>query len=210
VPASAASAEPQRVEIRGVNKRIDNLQDVPASATVLGREQIRDARIDSLEQLQAFVPNFRVSDSGGRGSRGSVAIRGFFNTDFSKDPSVGVYIDDVPYGDLSTYSAILFDMTSIEVLRGPQSTLYGANTPAGVINITTALPPNRFGGQAEAELGNRGAREFKARLGGPIGDGSLSWSLAAATDRREGFITNAFTGQPYNDERTDAWRAKLR
>jgi iron complex outermembrane receptor protein len=198
------------VEIRGVNKRIDNLQDVPASATVLGREQIRDARIDSLEQLQAFVPNFRVSDSGGRGSRGSVAIRGFFNTDFSKDPSVGVYIDDVPYGDLSTYSAVLFDMTSIEVLRGPQSTLYGANTPAGVINITTALPPSRFGGQAEAELGNRGAREFKARLGGPIGPTGLSWSLAAATDRRDGFITNAFTGQPYNDERTDAWRAKLR
>lgn len=209
-PATPATIEPQRVEIRGANKRIDNLQEVPASATVLGKEQIRDARIDSLDQLQAFVPNFRVSDSGGRGSRGSIAIRGFFNTDFSKDPSVGVYIDDVPYVDLSTYSAILFDMTAIEVLRGPQSTLYGANTPAGVINITTALPPARFGGSAEAELGNRGARELKARVGGPVGDSGFSWSLAAATDRRDGFITNRLDGRPYNDERTDAARAKLR
>lgn len=207
---SLATTEPQRVEIRGVNKRIDNLQDAPASATVLGKEQIRDARIGSLEQLQAFVPNFRVSDSGGRGSRGSIAIRGFFNTDFSKDPSVGVYIDDVPYVDLSTYSAILFDMTAIEVLRGPQSTLYGANTPAGVINISTALPPARFGGSAEAELGNRGARELKARVGGPVGDSGITWSLAAATDWRDGFITNRLDGRPYNDERTEAARAKLR
>ena len=209
-PATPATIEPQRVEIRGANKRIDNLQEVPASATVLGKEQIRDARIDSLDQLQAFVPNFRVSDSGGRGSRGSISIRGFFNTDFSKDPSVGVYIDDVPYVDLSTYSAILFDMTAIEVLRGPQSTLYGANTPAGVINITTALPPARFGGSAEVELGNLGARELKARVGGPVGDSGFSWSLAAATDRRDGFITNRLDGRPYNDERTDAARAKLR
>ncbi len=189
---------------------MDNLQETPQSATVLSREQIRDARIRSVEQLQAFVPNFRVSSSGGRGGKGSIAIRGFFNTDFSKDPSVGLYIDDMPFSDLSTYSSILFDMQSIEVLRGPQSTLYGANTPAGVINITTAPPSSTFGGEAEIEAGSFNTRLARARISGPLGSSRLTASLALAKEKSDGFITNRFDNSRYNEQDTEALRARLR
>ena len=204
----ATKIEP--ITITGARKRVDNLQETPQSATVLSKEQIKDARIRSVEQLQAYVPNFRVSSSGGRGNKGSIAIRGFFNTDFSKDPSVGLYIDDMPFSDLSTYSSILFDMQSIEVLRGPQSTLYGANTPAGAINITTAAPSKTFAGEAELEYGNYNTRLARAIISGPIGSPELTASLAVAKEKSDGFITNRFNNTAYNQQDTEAVRAKLR
>ena len=210
---TSADAQLETVTVTGARKRVDNLQETPQSATVLSKEQIKDARIRSVEQLQAFVPNFRVSSSGGRGNKGSIGIRGFFNSDFSKDPSVGLYIDDVPFSDLSSYSSILFDMQSIEVLRGPQSTLYGANTPAGVINITTAAPSTTFGGEAEVEYGSYNSRLVRARIAGPLlgaDSPELTASLAVAKEKSDGFITNRFDGSPYNKQDTEAVRAKLR
>lgn len=218
VPAHAQSGDPAEPEaialgtvvVSGARKRVDNLQEVPQSATVLSREQVRDARINTVEQLQAFVPNFRVNTAGGRGGKGAISIRGLSNTDFSKDPSVGVYIDDVPFTDLSVYSSILFDVDSIEVLRGPQSTLYGANTPAGVINVTTALPSGKFGGEAEVERGSRNTLLTRARLTGPLGLPGLTGSLALIRETSDGFITNAFDDKPYDKRKTEAVRAKLR
>ncbi len=210
---AATEAEPATLDavvVSGARKRVDNLQEVPQSATVLSREQVREARINTVEQLQAFVPNFRVNTAGGRGGKGAISIRGLSNTDFSKDPSVGVYIDDVPFTDLSVYSSILFDVESIEVLRGPQSTLYGANTPAGIINVVTALPSREFGGEAEVEYSSRNTLLTRARLTGPLGMQGLTGSLALIRETSDGFITNRFNDRPFDKRKTEAFRGKLR
>lgn len=123
-----------------------NLQEVPESITVITGQEVEDSGITTPRDIAKFTPNFSTLRSNGGRTRANYNIRGLGNTSSSNSSggsAVGLYVDGVPYSDWFSYESALYDIERIEVLRGPQGTLYGQNTQGGVINIITA-PPEDF------------------------------------------------------------------
>ena len=135
-------AGPQRIQlIVSAEKTPEVAQEVPISLTVLPEQVVEDANITSLAEVAANTPNFSASAFGGDSRYFlNYSIRGLGNSNFLSRDAVGVYIDDVPYSYGSFLTGDLIDVEQIEVLRGPQSTLYGRTAQAGVVNITTRSP----------------------------------------------------------------------
>jgi iron complex outermembrane recepter protein len=180
-------------------KREQTLQDVPVAVTVASQARIERANIRDLKDIGALVPSLRV------GERQSSAITNFFIRGFGNgannvgiEPSVGVFIDGVYRSRTASQISDLPDIERIEVLRGPQSTLFGKNASAGIVSIVTQKPKFDFGGNVEASYGNFDALVLKGVVTGPIAD-SLAASLSAGYNRRDGFAENLGTGNKMND-----------
>src|SRR5689334_6796388 len=133
-------------------KKEENVQKIPSSISALNAKSINDYRLWNSKDLTAIVPNLYSANPGD--GRNVTAIRGI--TSSSYDPAVTTYIDGVNQFSLDTYMPQLFDVERIEVLRGPQGTLYGRNAMGGVINIITKQPTNRTNGFLEISGGNYG------------------------------------------------------
>jgi outer membrane receptor protein involved in Fe transport len=162
-------------------------QDVPSSLTVLPRTTLDDAGINTVQDLPRYVPNFLLSDQGS--PRLSIStIRGIGSTvrDDYFNSSLGIYLDGVP---LSTaeFNRRLGDIGQVEVLRGPQGTLYGHNTPAGVINLTSRAPTSEPKAGVLGTFGNKAQREGSLWVSGPLGDPSLTSRFFFDYAARDGF-----------------------
>ena len=134
-------------------KRVENLNEVPVAVSVLREDQINSAFSANIEGLQALVPS--VSFRKGNTNRNSaITVRGIGTISFSvaAEPSVSTVVDGVVLGRSGQAFVDLYDLERIEVLRGPQGTLFGKNASAGVVNITTKRPSDEFGGSAEVTL----------------------------------------------------------
>ncbi len=142
-------------------KRETNLQKTPISISVLGSEQLKQRRVQSLIDLaDGAVPSLRVATFESRQSALTIGIRGIVPGDANqpaREQGVGVYIDGVYLGRQHGLNASLFDVARIEVLKGPQGTLFGRNTEGGALSIVTKLPTGEFGGSVTAGFGNYGA-----------------------------------------------------
>ena len=156
-----------------------------------------------MRDLQTVVPSLSV------GQRQSSANTNFFIRGFGNgannagiEPSVGVFVDNVYRSRTASQITDLPDVARIEVLRGPQSTLFGKNASAGVISITTQEPQFEFGGSAEATYGNYDQIIVKGHVTGPISD-SVAVSLAAGFNKRDGFFRDLGTGDRTNER--DRW-----
>ena len=140
--------EPKGVEeiIITANKRAENIQDVPISVTALGGQTLRDAGVTTFDELQGLVPNLEIIPVTDTRST-SIRIRGIgsVGSNAGIDPSVGVFIDGVYQGRAGMSVGDLLDIERVEVLRGPQGTLYGKNTAAGALNIITRRPEYELG-----------------------------------------------------------------
>lgn len=178
-------------------KREEDVQKVPESITVLSDTEVEDAQIESTRDVWKYVPNMFSSNAGSRDYFSRVAIRGISNTAFG-DPGVALYIDDVSYADVNSFDNSLYDIERIEVLKGPQGTLYGKNTEGGVINIVTKSPANYFGGKASAEVGNYNKWRIDGLINAPIIEDKLFVRIAALKSSRDGYIKNI-----YNDSNID-------
>ncbi|MEM7492586.1 MAG: TonB-dependent receptor [Pseudomonadota bacterium] len=202
--ASAQDAE--EAETRTLNtvtitatKREQTLQDVPIAVSVVDNTVLERAQITDILDLQSVVPSLRVSQLQQSGNS-TFLIRGFGNggNNIGVEPSVAVFIDGVyrtrAAGGLSDYA----DVSRIEVLRGPQSTLFGKNSSAGVINVVTMEPEFDFGGQVEGTLGNLNQRILKGRLTGPISE-DLAFAISGSYNERDGYVDNIATGTDLND-----------
>ena len=132
------------------------LQKVPLSITAISSHQVKDYRLWNSHELTAIVPNLYSASSGDE--RNVTGIRGIATTSY--DPAVATYIDGVNQFSLDTYIPQLSDIERIEVLRGPQGTLYGRNAMGGVINIITKQPGNKLGGFAEINIGNYNQQRY--------------------------------------------------
>ena len=141
-------------------KKEESLQKIPAAITALSAKQVNEFRLWNSKQLTAIVPNMYSNNSGDE--RNVTSIRGITTTSY--DPAVATYIDGVNQFSLDTYIATLFDVERIEVLRGPQGTLYGRNAMGGVINIITKQPTNTTNGFAEINIGNYNQQRYTAWL----------------------------------------------
>lgn len=184
-------------------KREQTLQEVPVAVSVTTAETIERAQIRDLKDLQTLVPSLRVAQLQSSANTNFI-IRGFGNgaNNAGIEPSVGVFVDGVYRSRTASQITDLPDVQRIEVLRGPQSTLFGKNASAGVISIVTSKPEFDFGGQAEVSYGNFDAVVAKGVVTGPIAE-SLAFSLAGGINKRDGYLEDRGTGNDSNGR--DRW-----
>ncbi|MGB7655884.1 MAG: TonB-dependent receptor plug domain-containing protein, partial [Novosphingobium sp.] len=179
--------ETSNVIIVTASKREQTLQEVPISVSVTSGETIERAQIRDVLDLQTVVPSLRVSQLQ-TSSATTFIIRGFGNGDnnFGIEPSVGVFIDGVFRSRSASALSDLNMISRVEVLNGPQSTLFGKNASAGVISVVTKEPQYEFGGQVEAVYGNYNTVNLKGEVTGPISD-SIAWAIDGTYQKRDGF-----------------------
>ncbi|MDI1343897.1 MAG: TonB-dependent receptor, partial [Pseudolabrys sp.] len=184
-------------------KREQTLQDVPISVAVTGQQTLERAQVRDLIDLQSVVPSLKVAQFNAVGQTNFI-IRGFGNGSGNDgiESSVGVFIDGVYRSRSSSALDDLPEIERIEVLRGPQSTLFGKNVSAGAISIVTKQPQFEFGGKAEVTLGNYGQQQVKGTITGPLSD-TLAVRLSGGVNKRDGFATNTVTGSDVNNR--DRW-----
>ena len=190
-------------------KREKTLQDTPVAVTVTGAETIERGQIRDLKDLQTVVPSLSV------GQRQSSANTNFFIRGFGNgannagiEPSVGVFVDNVYRSRTASQITDLPDVSRIEVLRGPQSTLFGKNASAGVISITTQEPQFEFGGSLEATYGNFNQMILKGLVTGPLGE-SVAASLVGGFNKRDGFFRDLGTGDRTSERNRWFARAQI-
>ena len=171
------------------SKREQTLQETPISVSVTSGETLEQAQIRDVLDLQTVTPSLRVSQLQ-NSSSSTFIIRGFGNGDnnFGIEPSVGVFIDGVFRSRSASALSDLPNVQRIEVLNGPQSTLFGKNASAGVISVVTRPPQFDFGGSIEATYGNYNAVTVKGDVTGPITD-AIAFSLDGSYNRRDGYGT---------------------
>jgi iron complex outermembrane receptor protein len=150
-------------------KREERLQDVGATIQALSAEGIRTARVAELKDLATQVPNVDIKETV-PGALPTVTIRGIGLDDFStvSSPAAGIYVDEIPLASPGLMSGNFFDLARIEILKGPQGTLYGRNTTAGAVNIVTATPGDAFAAFAKAGYGNFDTFDAEAMLNVPL------------------------------------------
>jgi iron complex outermembrane receptor protein len=224
-PAAFVQAEEQQQPAAGhqattldsitvtARKREETLQDVPVAVTAFTPETLDKLNIRDIGDLGAQVPNLTIYAARGSTSTATAYIRGIGQADplWGVDPGVGIYLDDVyiarPQGALLD----VFDVDRIEVLRGPQGTLYGKNTIGGAIKYISRGLPQETSGFASVTVGNYNQLDVKAALGGEIGgkDSGLRARVAMASMNRDGFGENLLTGQDVSDKEINAARLQI-
>ena len=180
-------------------KREQTLQDVPVAVSVTSAQTIERAQIRDIKDLTTVVPSLRVTERQ-NSTNTNFLIRGFGNgaNNAGIEPSVGVFVDGVYRSRSAAQIGDFPDVQRIEVLRGPQSTLFGKNASAGVISIVTAAPKFTFGGNVEASYGNYNAIVLKGVVTGPLSE-TVAASLAAGYNKRDGYTQNLGTGNKTSD-----------
>lgn len=190
-------------------KREENIQEVPASITALSEVQIEDAGIQDMEDLGFYTPGLYIGKAGAN-SELSPVIRGMYNR-MNPNPTVGLYVDGVAYSRHQAYDTDLSDIERIEVIKGPQGTLFGRNTEAGVIRIITKKPGNIWEGKASVGYGNYNTRDYSASVKGPLVEDKLSFGISAKKYFSDGYFKNNYLGTDDVEERDDlTGRATLR
>jgi len=183
-------------------KREEDPQNVPMSVTTIGEMEIEDAGIESVRDVADFVPNFSFTNWG-RSHINEAVIRGIRSNANEEASSVGLYVDGVPIEDPREYFASILNIERIEILKGPQGTLYGKNTEGGVINVITKEPGNRFDAKISAEGGSDEKRKLLMAVNGPIKKDTLYFNFAGQYASKDGFIENTVTGNIINDRQSN-------
>lgn len=190
-------------------KRSQTLQDTPVAVSVTSAADLERSQIRDLIDLQSAVPSLRVSQLQSSANTNFI-IRGFGNgaNNAGIEPSVGVFIDGVYRSRSAAQIGDLPSVERIEVLRGPQSTLFGKNASAGVISIVTQKPQYEFGGTAEVTYGNYDAITVKGNVTGPISD-TVAFSIGGNYNRRDGYAQDLKLGTDVNDRNRYGIRGQL-
>lgn len=198
-PAEAADTaeEPNSNDIIvTARRRSESAQDIPLAVSVIDARQLDETGAFNVNRLQQLAPTLQFYSSNPRNT--AVNIRGlgvpFGLTSDGFEQGVGIYVDDVYYSRVASATFDFLDVAQIEVLRGPQGTLYGKNTTAGAINITTNQPSFDFEGRAEISLGNYEFRQARLAVSGPLSERVAARVAFSGTSRR-GTIRNVVTGQ---------------
>jgi iron complex outermembrane receptor protein len=206
--AHAQTADSDQIVVTA-NKVSQSALKVGASLSAIGADDIRDKGVIDAKSLTDLMPNTQISQAGN--SSVVVNIRGIENTNTTTlgDPAAAFHIDGVYLGRMSGAGAAFYDIERVEVLRGPQGTLYGRNANAGVVNVITKGPSNKLEGSVGVELGNLGQKRVDGMFNLPVND-ALALRAAFSSNRRDGFsetktATNGFT-QNQDSINTDSVR----
>lgn len=181
------------------NKREENIREIPAPITAFSETDVEDAGIEDMDGILDHVPGISMA-TGGHGSE--INFRGINTSVWSKKNPVVLYSDGVPCDIPQLLDAELNNIERIEVLRGPQGTLYGKNAVGGVVNIITKKPGNTFGGKASVELGTYDTKSAKVMVNGPLVPDKLFFGLSAGIKETGGYLENDHPDQDYVDATT--------
>ena len=187
---AATAADSDRIEavVVTARRRVENLQDVPVAVTAVTADQLQTADVKTLEDMNAFAPNVKISAGRATNSTINAYIRGVGQSDplWGFEPGVGIYVDDVYLARPQAALLDVYDVDRIEVLRGPQGTLYGKNTIAGAIKYVTHDIEGPATGNVAATVGNYDERDLKASVSSPLTD-HLYAGAAIAYLTRDGY-----------------------
>ncbi|MGH8445488.1 MAG: TonB-dependent receptor, partial [Solimonas sp.] len=216
-PAVAEEAGPAALAevVVVAQKKIQRLQDVPMSISVVDEKTIAQWAVTDVGQAVKFTPNVTIQDAG---YYVFPRVRGFgFNlNNRAFEPPAGFALDGIPYSRVEYFTAALFDVSRVEVLRGPQGTLFGKNTTAGLIHIISNVPTPDYRGFVDVQYGDYDRRRVEGAVGGPLIDGVVDFRIAGFVDDRDGFVDNTTaavspTAQPeMRGQDRNGLRAKLR
>lgn len=208
-PPAAVAKDSEEVVVTA-RRREETAQDVPLAISVVTANSLEATGNFNILRLQQLTPTLQVYSTNPRNT--AVNIRGlgvpFGLTSDGFEQGVGIYVDDVYNARVAAATFDFLDVAQVEVLRGPQGTLYGKNTTAGAINITTNQPTFDFQGRAEVSFGNLGHKQAKAAVSGPLSD-NVAVRLAVATTNRRGTIYNVTSGQYINEQDNLGVRGQL-
>ena len=177
-------------------KKEENVQAIPSSISALNAKSINNYRLWNSKDLTAIVPNLYSANPGD--GRNVTSIRGI--TSSSYDPAVTTYIDGVNQFTLDTYIPQLFDVERIEILRGPQGTLYGRNAMGGVINIITKQPTNNPSGFLEISAGNYGEQRYTGAIRTPVIKDKLFFGASLLYEGLDGYYTNEYDDSKFDKQ----------
>jgi iron complex outermembrane receptor protein len=195
-------------------RREEDAQDVPAAMTVVGADTLTRTYTVNLNQVTQLVPTLNYSSPNPRNT--AFTIRGLGSSvvaisqaNDGLEPGVGFYVDQVYHARPATAAFDFTDIEQVEVLRGPQGTLFGKNTTAGAINIATKKPSFDFGAEAELSYGEQNFWQAKAAITGPIAGDMVAFRLSGAITRRDGVLYNTVLKKKQNNIHNDAVRGQL-
>ena len=193
-------------------KRAENLQDVPISVAAVTGATIENQHVVNLEALTGVIPNVQIGHFSNNPDSAVFNIRGMgvIEPDPYAGQTVTVMVDGVPQYFNMISLPDLFDVARVEVLRGPQGTLFGANTTGGVINIITEQPTGEYGGKAVVSLGNYNRVDADASLNFPIMDNVLAGKVSFLHHSEDGWVTNVVNDEPLGDANQNAVRGYLK
>jgi iron complex outermembrane receptor protein len=187
-------------------KRAENLQNVPASIQAVGAAQLERLNVKSLEDLNGTTPGAHLDDAGNltiRGISSNARNAGF-------EAGAGVYVDGVYIGRPLSNDQDLVDVGQVEILRGPQGTLFGKNTTAGAVSITTVQPGNSWRGDAEIQYGQRNDLRVAGYVAGPLVPDLVGLKLGAFERTSDGYQHNVYIGATYGNYDERGGRVELR
>lgn len=195
-------------------KQAENLQSTPISITAFSTERLEAQGITQISRIQDFTPNLtfaNIPSNSGIASNAAVYIRGIGQNDFAPtvEPGVGIYIDGVYLGRTAGGVFDLIDVASVEVLRGPQGTLFGRNTIGGAINLTTIQPDDQVRAKFDVKYGTDDLVNVRAMVSGPLADG-LYAKVSGGISRQDGFVDAPALGVTFGNKDTQTIRGALR
>ena len=208
-PAGAEVSAVQEVVITA-QKRAENLQEVPISVTALTAQTLQDKHVTNLLSLSGLAPGLQIkTDDNAANPR--IFIRGVGVNDFnpSTASAVGIYVDGVYVSSPLAQLASFYDLQQVEVLRGPQGTLYGRNTTGGAINVTTRKPSNTVEANLDLEYGNLNRLNMQGGVGGPLAADKLLFRISGVYVKDDGYTLDRTSGKYGNNQDRYGLRAAI-
>ena len=195
-------------------KREESLQDTPIAVSVFSGESLDARGVQRIDEIAGLTPNMsfdNINTNGGGGNSAAVFLRGVGQRDFlpSADPGVGIYVDGVYFARSIGSVLDIIDIDRVEVLRGPQGTLFGRNTTGGAIAIHTRKPHGEFEGKVRARVGIDDRADVLGKVNVPLSD-TLFMNATVARFKQDGFVVNPINGMDTGDDDTFAFRSALR
>jgi iron complex outermembrane recepter protein len=193
-------------------KRAESIQSVPISIAAVGGEQLAAMNVTTLQALQGSVPNVQIDNFANTPNNAVFTIRGIgvIEPDPYAGNTVSIVVDGVP--QFFSMGALLdtYDTGRVEILRGPQGTLFGANTTGGVVNVVTNQPTGEFGGYVRGTYGNWNRFDVNASIEAPLVKDVVSLKVSGIHTQRDGWVTNVWNGEDMGGKNVDAVRGQLR
>jgi len=212
---SSALAAPAFAEIEEVvvtaQKRAEDIQTVPIAITAFTSQDLQTHQIEQFKDLVFNTPNVSYTKDQFTGSNFQIRGIGLTAIGYDSESGVAVHLDDVYLYTPPLAEATFYDLERIEVLRGPQSTLYGRGATGGTVNVITAKPNlDEFHADLEGTIGNYDAHEVRGMVNVPIIDGQLGVRLSGDWNQRDGFVTNVLNGDRLDGRDTFSLRGSAR
>jgi iron complex outermembrane receptor protein len=194
-------------------RRSESLQKVPVAVTALSARDLKTEAVNNVQDLLALTPSLQITTNNADPASSTVSMRGQVQNDIipAVEPSVGIYVDDVYFGQTVGTSLLhTFNLSRIEVLKGPQGTLYGRNTTSGAIKLYTQDPTDRYEAAIQGGFGNDGRGEADIMANMPLVPGKLDLRVVGQFDHLDGYGTNLTNGDKLGGEDTKAFRGALK